>query len=118
GAASPSQYASAALLSSPQRESIVGEFRATLDRRRTLSLAALQAVPGIEVVDQPGAIYHYLRLTDGQDSMDVAEALLTQAGVATIPGEAFGTPGYLRMTYAGADDPLAEGVRRIAGFFG
>ncbi|MDH3297064.1 MAG: aminotransferase class I/II-fold pyridoxal phosphate-dependent enzyme, partial [Gemmatimonadota bacterium] len=44
GAASPSQYASAALLSSPQRESIVGEFRATLDRRRTLSLAALRAV--------------------------------------------------------------------------
>ena len=51
-------------------------------------------------------------------SMNIAEALLTRAGVATIPGEAFGTPGYLRITFAGEDELLAEGVRRIADFFG
>jgi aspartate aminotransferase len=118
GAAVPSQNASAALLGAPTREAIVDEFRTTLDRRRLSSLAALQEVEGIEVRDQPAAIYHYLRLRDGQDSMAVAEALLTQGGVATIPGDAFGTPGYLRMTYAGADDELAEGMRRIARFFG
>lgn len=118
GAAGPSQYASAALLESPERESIIDNFRSTLERRRSTSLTALRLIPGIEVLEQPGAIYHYLRLRSGDNSMDTAESLLTQAGVATIPGEAFGTPGYLRITFAGADEPLAEGVRRIAGYFG
>ncbi|TFG66845.1 MAG: pyridoxal phosphate-dependent aminotransferase [Gemmatimonadales bacterium] len=118
GAAGPSQYASVALLNSPERESIIEDFRNTLGRRRASSLAVLRQVASIEVHDQPGAIYHYLRLRAGQNSMDTAEALLTQAGVATIPGEAFGTPGYLRITFAGADAPLADGIRRIAEFFG
>lgn len=117
-AAGPSQYAAAAILESPERESVVGEFRETLDRRRLASLAALREVPALDVIDQPGAIYHYLRLRGGADSMDTAERLLLEGGVATIPGEAFGTPGYLRITYAGADDALAEGGRRIAAFFG
>jgi aspartate/methionine/tyrosine aminotransferase len=117
GAAVPSQFAAAALLDSAERESIIAEFRSTLDRRRQQSLAGLQGVPGIEVREQPGAIYHYIRLLDDNTSMATAEALLTRAGVAAIPGEAFGTPGFLRITFAGADDALAEGVRRIAGFF-
>jgi aspartate aminotransferase len=118
GAAGPSQYASAALLNSPERESIIEDFRSTLQRRRSDSLEGLRQISGIDICDQPGAIYHYLRLRDHQNSMDTAEALLTQAGVATIPGEAFGTPGYLRITFAGADEFLTEGVRRIAEFFG
>lgn len=118
GAAGPSQYASAALLDSPERESIIENFRSTLERRRSESLKVLQQISNIEVYDQPGAIYHYLRLRNGQTSVDAAESLLTQAGVATIPGEAFGTPGYLRITFAGADDLLTEGIRRIAEYFG
>lgn len=117
-AAGPSQYAAAAILTASERETVVGEFRETLNRRRLASLAGLRDVPGLEVIDQPGAIYHYLRLPDGTDSTESAERLLLEGGVAAIPGEAFGTPGYLRITYAGADDALAEGVRRIAAFFG
>lgn len=117
-AAGPSQYAAAALLSSPDRESVVAGFREALDRRRRSSLAVLRDVDGLGVVDQPGAIYHYLRLAEAADSMATAEALLLEGGVAAIPGEAFGTPGYLRITYAGADDAVAEGARRIAAFFG
>ena len=116
-AAGPSQYASAAVLGSPERESIVAAFRETLDRRRRSSLEALRDAPGVEIVDQPGAIYHYLRLPEGADSMATAEALLLDGGVAAIPGEAFGTPGYLRITYAADDEALAEGVRRIVEFF-
>ena len=118
GAAAPSQYASAALLNSQDRESVIEDFRSTLERRRSVSLAGLRMVPSIEVRDQPGAIYHYIRLDANQDSMNIAEALLARAGVATIPGEAFGMPGYLRITFAGADGLLAEGVRRITAFFG
>jgi aspartate/methionine/tyrosine aminotransferase len=105
------------VLGSPERESIVAAFRETLDRRRRSSLEALRDAPGVEIVDQPGAIYHYLRLPEGADSMATAEALLLDGGVAAIPGEAFGTPGYLRITYAADDEALAEGVRRIVEFF-
>lgn len=117
GACGPSQYASAAMLTSAEREAVVADFREALDRRRRMSLAVLRDVPGIEVIDQPGAMYHYLRLVDTPDSMAVAEELLVEGGVATIPGEAFGTPGFLRITYAGEDDVLADGVDRLATFF-
>lgn len=117
-AAGPSQYAAAAILSSPDREAVVGEFRDTLDGRRRSSFDVLRGIPGLDVKDQPGAIYHYLRLPEGRTSMDTAEALLVDGGVAAIPGDAFGTPGYLRITYAGADEALAEGGRRLAAFFG
>lgn len=116
-AAGPSQYASAAILASPERESVVTAFRETLDRRRLSSLETLREAPGLEIIDQPGAIYHYLRLPEGSDSMATAERLLLDGGVAAIPGEAFGTPGYLRITYAADDEALAEGVRRIVEFF-
>jgi aspartate/methionine/tyrosine aminotransferase len=117
-AAGPSQYASAAILGSPEREPVITAFRDTLDRRRRSSLRVLREAPGLEVVDQPGAIYHYLRLPEGTDSLATAEALLLDGGVAAIPGEAFGTPGYLRITYAGDDQALAEGVRRLVDFLG
>lgn len=117
GAAGPSQHAAAAILSSPKREAVIGDFRSALDRRRRSSLDGLRGISGIEVIDQPGAIYHYLRLPGREDSAVASEELLVEAGVATIPGEAFGTPGYLRITYAGDDESLAEGVRRIAAFF-
>jgi aspartate/methionine/tyrosine aminotransferase len=44
----------------------------------------------------------------------LAELILDEAEVAVVPGEAFGTPGYIRMSYALGDDDLAEGVARIA----
>ena len=116
-AAGPSQLAAAAMLDSRGREAVIADFRMRLDARRRSSLEGLRSVSGIEVIDQPGAIYHYLRLADGSDCLATAEALLLDGGVAAIPGAAFGTPGYLRITYAGDDAALAEGVRRIAAFF-
>lgn len=117
-AAGPSQYAAASILDAPEREEVVGVFRDTLDGRRRRSLEALRGIPDIDVKDQPGAIYHYLRLPEGRDAVDTAEALLVEGGVAAIPGDAFGTPGYLRITYAGDDEALDEGGRRLAAFFG
>ncbi len=117
GAAGPSQHAAAAIISAPQRDDIVGEFRDTLRRRRDMAVAALSAVPGLELRTPAGAIYVYARLTGTSDSMGVAEQLLVQEGVATIPGEPFGTPGFLRMNYAVSDQELAEGLARIQAFF-
>ncbi len=47
-------------------------------------------------------------------SAELAALILEEAEVAVVPGEAFGTPGYVRMSYALGDDELAEGVGRIA----
>ncbi len=117
GAAGPSQRAAEAVLSSPDRDSIVAGFREILDRRRMTAVNALEGVPGLDVAPPPGAIYLYVRLRGETDSLAVAEALLTEAGVACVPGEPFGTPGFLRFNYAVADEELAEGLSRVAAFF-
>jgi aspartate aminotransferase len=51
-------------------------------------------------------------------TLTLAEVLLTEANVALVPGEAFGAPGYARLSYALGDDDLAEGIDRIARFLG
>jgi aspartate aminotransferase len=117
GAAAPSQHAALALLTSAQREDVVRSFRETLRRRRDVALEALAGIPALQVRPPAGAIYLYARLADTDDSMGVAEELLTRVGVATIPGEPFGTPGFLRMNYAVADEDLVEGFARIRDFF-
>ena len=50
-------------------------------------------------------------------SAELAELAIDEAKVAVVPGEAFGTPGYFRMSYALGDDDLAEGVSRLAKLF-
>ncbi|MCK5489339.1 MAG: pyridoxal phosphate-dependent aminotransferase [Gemmatimonadetes bacterium] len=117
GAAGPSQHAAAAVLSSPQRDDIVRDFRDILRRRRDTAVEALSGVDGLELRVPAGAIYLYVRLTETSDSMSVAEQLLVQEGVATIPGEPFGTPGFLRLNYAVSDEELADGLARIKTFF-
>ena len=117
GAAGPSQHAAAAILSSPQRDDVVRDFRDILRRRRDTAVAALSGVSGLELRAPAGAIYLYARLTATTDSMSVAEQLLVREGVATIPGEPFGTPGFLRLNYSVSDEELAEGLARIKTFF-
>ncbi len=120
-AAGPSQYAAAAALASEAREAIIGDFRQILDRRRKAAHAALQGVPGFEAPLPPGAIYLYGRIgsDDGEprDSAAVAESLLVETGVATVPGEAFGTPGFLRLNFSVEDEIFAEGADRIRAWF-
>jgi aspartate/methionine/tyrosine aminotransferase len=61
------------------------------------------------------------RTIDGMtigSSAQLAEVILDRAEVAVVPGEAFGLPGYLRLSYALADDDLHEGVQRIQRLLG
>jgi aspartate/methionine/tyrosine aminotransferase len=51
-------------------------------------------------------------------SAELAEIILDEAEVAVVPGEAFGTDGYLRLSYALGDDDLVEGVTRMANLLG
>jgi aspartate/methionine/tyrosine aminotransferase len=104
--------------------SAVAEMRAAFDRRRTTIVGMLSEIPGIVCPEPQGAFYVYpsvkgllgkpLRGKAASSSAELAGVILDEAEVAVVPGEAFGTPGYVRMSYALGDDDLAEGVTRIA----
>jgi aspartate aminotransferase len=104
--------------------SAVAEMRAVYDRRRRTIVSMLSDIPGVVCPEPLGAFYAYpsvkgllgvpLRGRTAKDSAELATIILEEAEVAVVPGEAFGTPGYVRMSYALADDDLSEGVSRIA----
>jgi aspartate/methionine/tyrosine aminotransferase len=60
-----------------------------------------------------GALGRELRGRRPQTSVELAELILEEAEVAVVPGEAFGTPGYFRLSCALGDDDLAEGLTRM-----
>jgi aspartate/methionine/tyrosine aminotransferase len=70
---------------------------------------AFYAFPSVE-----GVLGRELRGQTPATSMALADLILEEARVAVVPGEAFGAPGYARLSYALGDDDLAEGVTRIA----
>ena len=104
--------------------SAVEEMREVFDRRRKLILELIDKVDGMTCLEPEGAFYAYAnvkgmlgRTVDGvtpQTSFELAEMLLDKVKVAIVPGEAFGTPGYLRFSYAISDEAITEGVERIA----
>jgi aspartate/methionine/tyrosine aminotransferase len=83
----------------------------------------LNEIPGVECPEPTGAFYAYPsvkgvlgRQVAGHTpttSAELAEVILDEVEVAVVPGEAFGAPGYLRLSYALGDDDLVEGVGRI-----
>ncbi|WP_169953197.1 pyridoxal phosphate-dependent aminotransferase [Microbispora sp. H11081] len=104
--------------------SAVAEMRAAFDRRRQTIVRMLNEIPGVVCPEPLGAFYAYpsvkallgkeLRGKRPATSAELAELVLEEAEVALVPGEAFGTPGYFRLSYALGDDDLVEGVSRVA----
>ena len=85
---------------------------------RDIGISKLQAIDTIEVQPAPGALYFYVKLLDdSRSSMEVAEDLLLNGLVASVPGEPFGSPGHLRFNFAVERPVLEEGLERIARFF-
>jgi aspartate aminotransferase len=99
-------------------------MREAFDRRRRRIHELLSAIPGVGCVEPRGAFYAFpslagvlgreLRGRRPRSSMELADLILEEARVAIVPGEAFGAPGYARLSYALGDDDLVEGVTRIA----
>ena len=107
--------------------SAVEEMKVAFDRRRRTIVAMLNEIDGVVCPEPKGAFYAYPqvigllgRTIDGvtpQTSTELAELILEKAEVAVVPGEAFGSPGYLRLSYALGDDDLVEGITRIQKLF-
>jgi aspartate/methionine/tyrosine aminotransferase len=106
----------------------VTQMKAAFDKRRRTIVELLSAIPGVVCPTPQGAFYAYpsvkgllgkdIRGTSANDSNELAAILLDQAAVAVVPGEAFGTPGYFRLSYATSDDNIVTGVTRMAELFG
>ncbi|TCO30016.1 aspartate/methionine/tyrosine aminotransferase [Kribbella steppae] len=104
--------------------SAVDEMKKAFDRRRQTMVKLLNEIPGVECPEPTGAFYAYpsvkgvlgkeINGRTANSSTELAEIILDEAEVAVVPGEAFGAPGYLRLSYALGDTDLAEGVGRIA----
>lgn len=104
--------------------SAVDEMKVAFDRRRRTMVRMLNEIPGVECPEPTGAFYAYpsVKGVFGKEiagrtpnsSAELADLILDEVEVAVVPGEAFGAPGYLRLSYALGDDDLAEGLGRIA----
>jgi aspartate/methionine/tyrosine aminotransferase len=104
--------------------SAVAAMREAFDRRRQTIVGLLSDIPGVVCPEPLGAFYVYpsvkgllgqpLRGRTATTSAELAGIILEEAEVAIVPGEAFGTPGYARLSYALGDADLAEGIGRIA----
>jgi aspartate aminotransferase len=102
----------------------VAEMRTIYDRRRHTIVSMLNEIPGVDCVMPEGAFYAFPsfegvlgRSIGGRTAattLELAEIVLDEAKVAFVPGEAFGAPGYVRFSYALADEPLIEGITRVA----
>ena len=107
--------------------SAVEAMREVFDRRRLTIHRMLNECEGVTCVEPEGAFYAFpsvegllQREIAGKlvtSSMDLAEVAIDDAKVAVVPGEAFGMPGYFRLSYALSDEDLAEGVRRLGELF-
>jgi aspartate aminotransferase len=107
--------------------SAVAVMRAAFDRRRQLMTGMLNEVPGVVCPLPEGAFYCYPSVKGvlGKElagrrpatSSELAEVLLDEADVAVVPGEAFGTDGYFRLSCALGDADLEDGIGRLAKLF-
>ena len=105
----------------------VEEMKVAFDRRRLLITAMLNAIDGVECPEPEGAFYVYPSVKGllgkpfkgrvANTSAELADLILDEVEVAVVPGEAFGTPGYLRLSYALGDDDIIEGVGRLQKLF-
>jgi aspartate aminotransferase len=107
--------------------SAVEHMKAAFDRRRRTIVSMLNEIDGIVCPVPEGAFYAYPQVKGLlrreyagrriESSAELAEYILDEAEVAVVPGEAFGSPGYLRLSYALGDDDLVEGITRLQKLF-
>ncbi len=122
GASSIAQKAAEAAYTGSQ--ACVEDMRQAFERRRDLVVRLASEIPGFKVNKPEGAFYlfpevsYYFGKTDGKrtvaDASDLAMYLLDEGHVATVAGDAFCAPGYIRLSYATSDANIVEAMKRIA----
>jgi aspartate/methionine/tyrosine aminotransferase len=118
-AAGFTQMAAIEALSAPESESAVHRMVKVFEHRRDLVVDALNAIPGVRCAKPQGSFYAFPNIKGtGFDERELADRLLTEAGVAVLPGTAFGEAGkgYIRLAYTQSEDELRRGLKQIGDF--
>ena len=116
-ASSISQKAATVALNSPQ--DCVREMNVAFKARHDLVVDGLNAIPGIRCIPGWGTFYAFanceqaMRLVGASDDNAFAEYLIVEAGVAVVPGSAFGAPGHFRLSFAASADTLKDALGRM-----
>ncbi|HEY0720664.1 MAG TPA: pyridoxal phosphate-dependent aminotransferase [Gammaproteobacteria bacterium] len=118
-----SQVAAEAALNGDQ--GCIQEMLKAFKQRHDFVVAGLNRIKGVKCLPSQGAFYSFFDVREAIDGLDgieddvqLAEYLLTDAGVALVPGSAFGQPGYLRLSFATSLDNLNEALKRIGRLLG
>jgi len=110
--------------------SAVAMMREAFARRAQTMHRMLNDIAGVSAIQPQGAFYCYPNVkgllgkplgpngTVSHTTLELADLILSEAKVAFVPGEAFGTPGYARFSFAMADADMEEGIRRIGAWVG
>jgi len=103
--------------------SAVAMMREAFARRGATMHRMLQSIPGVTCMEPQGAFYCFPNFTGllkrdikgrtASTTLELADLILSESSVAIVPGEAFGSPGFARLSFALGDDDLVEGVQRI-----
>src|SRR5467141_538316 len=118
-AAGFTQMAAIEALSAPESESAVHRMVKVFEHRRNLVVDGLNAIPGVRCARPQGSFYAFPNIMGtGFDEHELADRLLTEAGVAVLPGTAFGAAGkgYIRLAYTQSEDELGRGLKQIRKF--
>jgi len=93
--------------------------------RHRFIVDSLNALPGVECLPSDGAFYAFPKMSDAiavmdgiSDDVAFGEYLINEAGVALVPGSAFGAPGYMRLSFATSMEKLQQGMKRLASALG
>jgi aspartate aminotransferase len=97
-------------------------MREAFDKRRQKMVSMLQTAPGLVCLEPEGAFYVFPDVTGllgarYPTSEALAEGLIEEEGIAVVPGESFGAPGFIRLSYALSDEDLERGVTRMIAMF-
>jgi aspartate/methionine/tyrosine aminotransferase len=118
-AAGFTQMAAIEALSAPESEHAVARMVKVFEHRRNLIVDGLNAIPGMRCARPEGAFYAFPNIEGtGFDEHELADRLLSEAGVAVLPGTAFGRAGkgFIRLAYTQSEDELKLGLDRIREF--
>jgi aspartate aminotransferase len=122
GASQPAQWAAAAAFGDGRVEAEVAAMVEAFRRRRDLVVAYFrQNLPGVEFVEPLGAFYFFFRVDqyfDGgiSSASDFCQRLMASEGVALVPGDAFGDPRWVRLSFAASEKDLTRALERLARF--
>ena len=111
-----SEFAMEAALEGLQCKDEMAAMVESYRRRRDFFVAGLNSIPGVTCHVPKGTFYAWAKIElDGKNSQEIADYLLEEAGVATVPGDAYGLGGArcIRMSFATAEGDLREALRRM-----